>query len=99
MLHIQENYINKTEGYSFGESDVYETAYDNKGELYRSLQREYGRCASRVYIDTDKGAKPIGWVFEGRSKYGDSPDTYLREVWVTIHDAPPTRTIQYHYAD
>ena len=98
-LYIQETYINKTKGYRFGESDVYESAYDDKGDLFRALRREYGRCASRVYVDTDKGSKPIGWVFEGRAKYDDCNETYLRETWVTIHDAPPTKTVEYHYAD
>jgi hypothetical protein len=97
-LFIQETYINRTENYRFGESDVYESGYADKGRLFKRLQSEYGRCESRVYIDTDTGTKPIGWVFVGKSKYDDSDDTYLREVWVTLHEAPPTKTIEYHYA-
>lgn len=57
----------------------------------------------------------IGWVFLGRDTYQDAPRydrerhgsrrawreqwTYLREVWATVHEAPPTRTVEYHYKD
>jgi hypothetical protein len=97
-LYVQETFVNKTEGYQFGESDVYESGYDDKGKLYRALRRKYGRCVSRVYVDSSQGAKSIGWVFVKRDKYDDTGDSYLREVWVTLHDAPPTKTIEYHYA-
>lgn len=113
MLYISETFINQTEGYRFGESGVYETYFedDEIGKLFRSLQQEYGRCTSKVYIDTDEGTKQIGWVFEKRMEYEDSrpryddygrrqkPDTYIREVWVTVHEAPPTKTTEYHYHD
>lgn len=98
-LYVQETYINRTEGYRFGDSDVYESQYDDKGDLYRAVRREYGRCVSRVYVDSNEGAKPIGWVFVKRDKYEDTGESYLREVWVTIHKAPPTKTVEYHYAD
>jgi hypothetical protein len=61
--------------------------------------REYGRCQSTVYIDTEDGAKAIGWVFVKRMPYSDAPnESYLQETWVTVHEAPPTRTVEYHYA-
>lgn len=111
-LWIEETYINQTKGYQFGSTGVYETWTDDKGKLFRSLQKEYGRCVSRVYRDTDEGTKSIGWVFEKRMEYDDGPypryddygnrvkpDTYVREVWVTLHQAPPTKTIEYHYVE
>ncbi len=94
-LWVQETYYNATEGYTFGESGVYETWTDNRGKLYRSLQSEYGRCTGKVRTDTDG---PIGWVFEGLVQYEDNTNKYKREVWVTVHTGPPTETIEYHYA-
>lgn len=97
-LLVQETFLNKTEGYCLGESPVQETDCDTPGEVYRFAQREYGRCTSKVYIDgTDGKARAIGWVFVQRLKYEDTGDTYLRETWVTLHDAEPTRTIEHHY--
>ena len=98
-LFIQETFTNETENYRFGESDVYETGYSTVGELFRAVRREYGRCISRVYVDRANDAKPIGWVFERRAKYDDCNQTYLQHTWVTIHDALPTKTVKYHYAE
>jgi hypothetical protein len=80
-----------------GESDVYETFTDNRGDLYRSLQKTYGRCVSKVYHG-EKDPKEIGWVFVQRQKYQDADETYLQETWVTVHTQIPTKTIKYHYA-
>ncbi len=64
------------------------------------MRREYGRCVGRVYHDTPSGTKAIGWVFQSRVLYeGERKATYLREVWVTVHTAPPTRTVEYHYLE
>lgn len=90
-LFVQEYYINRTEGYRFGESDVYETWTGDVGKLYRSLQREYGRCIGKVYY-REGGPLAVGWVFLQRLAYEDSSETYLRETWVTVHDAQPERS-------
>ena len=101
-LYIQEDYVqitNDGKRIGLGRSDVYETWTPDKGQLYRALQRQYGRCTSKVYIDLPSGAKSIGWVFVKRQQYErHSTDTYLQETWVTLHKAPPTRVIEYHYA-
>ena len=97
-LYIKENLINRDENYQFEESDVYDTGLDTKGELFKRLQQEYGRCVSRVYIDTPNEPKPIGWVFESTQNYEDTGEPYTRAVWVTVHSKMPIRTIQYHYA-
>ncbi len=95
---ISETFINRTEGYRFGESEPYEPFTDRPGEIYRFCQGEYGRCVGKVYIDTtDGGARAIGWIFVGRAKYEDTQEPYLREVWVTLHEKKPTRTIEHHY--
>ena len=97
MLWIKEEFSNATKGYSFSHCDAYETSFDNAGALFRSLQSEYGRCTSRVYIDTKTGTKAIGWVFEKRMQYEDSKEYYTHEVWVTVLDKPDTVTRERHY--
>ena len=98
-LHISETFVNATEGYQLGDGDEYETVYDDAGELYRSLVREYGR-ARKMYQETGNGDRQVGWVFEKRAKYTDSNETYLQETWVTVLDAKTdiqiTRTPHYH---
>lgn len=98
MLYAQESYVNATEGRLYGEGPVTETFTADRGELYRACQKEYGRCTGKVYIDSDEGPRAIGWVFQGRARYEDSDETYLREVWVTVHTSPPDKIIHYHYA-
>lgn len=67
------------------------------GDIFRMFQREYGRCVSKVYIDTEDGVKAIGWVFQKREKYEDSDKTYIREVWITLLDKYETRVErEYH---
>jgi hypothetical protein len=95
-MTISETYINLDKGYRFGDSGKYEAFTDDKGELYRSCQKEYGRCVSKVYIDPPYNAfsenpqpREVGWVFVKWMQYEDArgpKETYLREVWVTIHD-------------
>jgi hypothetical protein len=99
-LWISETYINVDTATRFGDSGgPYETFTDDVGKLYRSLVSEYGRCVGKVRIDPD--GRAIGWVFRKRMKYEDTRDTYIREVWVTLHDEPDTvkvdRTHHYHY--
>jgi len=56
-----------------------------KGPLFKFCQREYGRCASKVYIDRGTDSRPIGWVFERQEAFEDVPDkSFTREVWVTL---------------
>ena len=97
-LYVQEEWINKTEDHRNGESGVYETFTDDRGELYRSCLKEYGRCTGKVYVDTVDKARQVGWVFEKRTRYDDSNETFLLETWVTVHSAPETRKVEYHYA-
>lgn len=86
-LWIRESFINTTEEHVFAESPAVETFTEDRGELFRALRAEYGRCISRVYIDRN-GQPPeaIGWVFQSRDHYQDQPQrSYLREVWITVH--------------
>jgi hypothetical protein len=68
------------------------TSQTDTGGLYARLAGEYGRCTSKVYLDTkSRGTIAIGWVFQKKVEYDDayryddkSKREYLREVWVTI---------------
>jgi hypothetical protein len=83
-------------GFRAGESEVYETGHGRPGELFRSCQREFGRCTSKVYVGE---GKPIGWVFERKAKYTDTGKPYTQQTWVTVHEKPPTKAVTYHYAE
>jgi hypothetical protein len=104
-LWVSETFLNKTKDFRFGDTEPYETYTDTIGQLFREMQREYGRCVSRVYTDASGTTKQIGWVFEKRMQYEDARgndterDYYIREVWVTVYTAPPTKSIKYHYYD
>lgn len=87
-LWIQETFENATTEVVFGESRPYETYCETRGELYRDLRGEYGRCISKVYVDRGAEVIPVGWVFQKRMQYEDSPEYYLRNVWVTVHPSP-----------
>ena len=93
---IEENYVNKTEGHRIGDSGIYETWCETIGELFLAMQREYGRCVSKVYIG--EGTQ-IGWVFEKRQKYQDCNETYLQETWITLHNSKPKRIVEYDYKE
>ena len=85
MLVINETWVDKTQNALCGSSGYYEPYTEDLGELFRSLQREYGRCVSRVYQDNclDGTSWVNGWVFEKKHKYNDCNEYYLAETWVT----------------
>jgi len=83
--------------YQIWDSEVHETDYKTKGELFAAMQKEYGRCTGFIYRDCPVITKKIGWVFEKMVKYQDSKEMYMQETWVTRHRALPTKTIVYHY--
>lgn len=106
MIWIKEVFINRTLNARFGDSGVIESHCDTPGEVYKACRAEYGRCVSKVYIDTkDGGTKSIGWVFLKRMKYEDArsnkpEDYYLREVWVVMYQGPAvTRTEHAPYVE
>lgn len=51
MIEVRETYVNETKGYQYGSTDWGEAWTDNRGRLFRELQREYGGCVSRMYRD------------------------------------------------
>lgn len=65
---------------------------DYPGRLFRSCQKEYGRCTSRVYSDRKDGSTPaVGWHFLKRREYEDSGrygrprSYYLQGAWITLY--------------
>lgn len=75
-----------------GEGEPYQTGYDKLGDLYRSAQKEHGRCVSYVMQDVIKGTPRsirVGWVFRKRTKTHSSIET-----WVTVWTEPPKRVWQ-----
>ena len=100
-LWVDQTYVEVTADgnrYNLGNSEVYETGMNSLGELYRSCVRQFGRCTGKVYVEEGPDPKAIGWTFVKRRPYQDEPTkTYLQEVWVTVHNGPPTRSIKYDY--
>ena len=86
-MYVQTTYLNATEGYVYGESDICEAFTDKPGKLYRSCVREYGRCSGRLYVGS---GTPIGWVFVKRQKYEDTGEAYIQETWITLHETSKT---------
>jgi len=97
-IYVKQEYLNKTEGYSFGDSGVYESRFEKVEEVFKFCQKEYGRCLSRVYVDGENGVPfAIGWVFERVDKYEDTGENYIKETWVSLHEKEPEKTIKHFY--
>jgi len=95
---IEEYQENISAGYGLGSSGLYEPFTEDVGALFHALQREHGRCTSRVYVDGPAGEGiPIGWHFEKRARYGDTGEPYLLGTWVMLHEEEPTVTRAPHY--
>ena len=90
-MWIREDFINRTENYRSGESEWYETISTKMGELFLSMQREYGRCTGKMFVDRLSDGKPhhVGWVFEQRKRYDDCAETFLSETWITFRKGEP----------
>lgn len=84
-MKVIENHVNASKQYHIGNTQ-YEPFTDNIGKLFRSYQKEYGKCISYVYIDNRTGGKsrPVGWVFVKKMKYDDCDKYYLHETWITL---------------
>jgi hypothetical protein len=89
VIQVCETYVNETKGHMIGKSGWYEPYTDNKGQLFRAMQREYGRCISSMYAVHAGETFKVGWVFQSKDRYEDAhsrDDTYLREVWVEVRE-------------
>ena len=75
-LVIEETYEQIVDGkrYLLGDPVEYEPFTENLGDLFKSFQKEYGGCVSKIYQDVPDGTiVEVGWYF----LRGD------RGVWVT----------------
>lgn len=86
IVEIKETWQNVTEKYISGDSSFYVPFTEHRGELFRALQKENGRCISKMYKDYNDQAIVIGWVFEKRAKYTDTGEVYLRHTWVELRE-------------
>jgi hypothetical protein len=84
-IMIEEVLVNESEGYLIDNTGVYESFTDSRKILFKSLQREYGRCVSKVYADD----KPIGWVFEKTARYEDTGEPFTMSAWAILHARTP----------
>ena len=99
-IYVQEQFVDRTRECRTGDSEVYESFTSNVKDLFQHLQQEHGVCISNIFRDgPNDEAVPIGWVFQKRMKYSDTKESFVQEVWVSLHKAPPTKTIEYHYLD
>jgi hypothetical protein len=81
--------VNQTKGHIFYEGEYEEPPTENPGRLFHLMRREYGRCTSKVYVDTrDREAIPVGWHFEKIEHYTDTKQPYRQGAWVTLHTWP-----------
>jgi hypothetical protein len=85
---IEETHVNDSENYLLAEPEEYESGYDEPGDLYRALLGEVGRCTSKVYVDREGEAVPVGWVFEKRDAYEDTGEPFKHVTWVTLLGGP-----------
>ncbi len=99
---VSETYVNADKGYVYIDNPPYESYTNNMQRLFLNLQREFGRCVSKMYVDCKDGStKEVGYVFQKRVEYDDpprynpygkryKPKTYTQEVWVQIAIVPYT---------
>jgi len=98
-MYISVEHVNEDRHYRFGDSEPFECDAETPGEVYKAMMSQYGRCISKMFVDSVDGkkSKHIGWVFEKRMKYDDSNDTFKCHTWVSLHEKPPT--VQIHYME
>lgn len=95
-LWIKETHINETQGHQYYQGEWYEVRQESIGELFRDLQKQWGRAESKMHRDrVGMAPQQIGWVFGKTVEYaGDLPranNRYHREVWVEVSLVEPKR--------
>ena len=104
MRAIETDIVNETKGYLLCDpiveplADTWLGEDATMGEIYRASVKEYGRCTSKVYVDTDDGTQPVGWHFVKRVKYDDADEYYLQGAWVTVGEYVPAVPTHVDYA-
>lgn len=68
---------------------------DLAGALYKFGRKEYGRCIGKMYVDTNsRGTIHTGYIFEKRTRYEDSDETYLHETWLSLERVTGPREVE-----
>lgn len=97
MLHIRVELVDEDRGYRFGDDTPYETMYEETGDLFKALMKEYGRCTSKMFVDKlDGSAKQVGWCFEKKAKYEDTNELFTQAAWVWVFTEMPVKTVTIH---
>lgn len=74
------------------DTSPYETCCSSVKELFVMLQKEYGKCISKMYSDTDKGTIQTGYVFsKGNPMYIGS------ETWIEVYASYEEGKTQWAY--
>ena len=90
-MKIRATYVRYVEG----ESEIYpgagwfEPRTDDKKKLFTILQKEYGRCVSKIYVDVPMGdgtfdRRQCGWVFSRKDSNGKRE--WEDETWVEYRE-------------
>lgn len=105
QYEISVSLVNETKGHRFSdwqdeEVPLKDSGLPDFGAIYHAYQREFGRCQSSVYVDTDGPPKKIGWYFVKRAQYDGDSWTYLQGAWVTVRElVEPATPARYAYAE
>ena len=96
-LWIKEEWIDRTRRAYSGSTEPYETSTGDIGTLFKSLQKRYGRCVSKMYfsktIDGQLKTIQSGWVFQRKQKYQDCDKYYISETWITVYKSEPKKVV------
>jgi len=93
---VSMTFVDATRDLRVGEEGPDDSNCDSVKELFKKVNKEYGKCVSSIFRDIPgtKDVERIGWVFQKRVPYSDIKETYLQEVWVSLHKEMP-RTITF----
>jgi len=91
-MFIQTTYVNLSEGYIYGEEPWQKSCHESRKDLFLALRKELGK-PSKMYIDTETGAKQVGWVFSKKEKYSDTGEPFSQEAWVTVSKSNPCKLV------
>ena len=76
---------NVTENYMIGEYIESITCENSKKAIFLWLNCNYGKCTGKMYREVKNGKDiHIGYVFQKRELYDDTPEIYLAEYWIEL---------------
>lgn len=90
VLTIRCTYVNQSKAFIYAEDDQPQVAFtNNRGELFRALQSEFGTCTGKCYRSfLNDRSTVIGYTFEQKVQYSDYQGKgerfYIQETWVDV---------------